>query len=107
MFDRITIANQKKLLKVTLDQERVIYGQLKTLLAGNPGVLAMTDQQKQELTELLAITFGVNFKAYMKGIDSEDDRQIEQAHQTAKVNLEKLIGAPVERIKIANGLELQ
>jgi hypothetical protein len=102
MFDRLTIINEKKLLKVTLSQERAIYNQFKTLLAENPEVRAMSDRQKQELSELLAIMFGVQYTAYMKGINSEDDRGIEEARRLAKQYLEKLLGLPVERIKIDN-----
>jgi hypothetical protein len=102
MFDRLTIINEKKLLKVTLSQERAVYQQFKTLLAENPEVRAMTDRQKQELSELLAIMFGVQYTAYMKGINSEDEKGIEQARRMAKEYLEKLIGVPVERIKIDN-----
>jgi hypothetical protein len=102
MFDRLTIISEKKLLKVTLDQERAVYDQIKTLLAGNPEVQRMTDQKKQELTELLVIMFGVNYTAYIKGVNSEDERLIGQARQTAKGYLERVIGVPVERIRISN-----
>ncbi len=107
MFDRLTLINEKKLLKVSLSQERAIYNQFKTLLAGNPEVLKMTDGQKQELAELLAIMFGVQYTAYIKGVNREDEKGIEQARQMAKQYLEKLIGVPVERIKIGdNGLRM-
>lgn len=106
-FDRITIINEKKLLKVTPHQERAIYEQFKNLLADNAEVRKMTDRQKQELTELLAITFGVSYSAYLKGVNGDDERLAEQASQAAKGYLEKLIGAPVGRIKIGNkGLEM-
>jgi hypothetical protein len=52
------------------------------------------------VTELLAITFGVNFKAYMDAVNREDDRAMDAARKQAKANLEKLTGAEVERIKI-------
>jgi hypothetical protein len=102
MFDRLTIINQKKTLKVTLYQERATYNQLKTLLAGNSLVQKMTGAEKQQLTELLAIMFGANYVAYMNAVNSEDESRIEQARQTARVWLEKLIGVPAERIKIGN-----
>jgi hypothetical protein len=102
MFDRLTIINEKKLLKVTLIQERAIYNQLKTTLSHNATIRKMTDREKQELTELLAIIFGLDFRAYLKGVNDEDDKAIEQARQTAKMYLERLTGAPVERIKISN-----
>ena len=107
MFDRLSIINEKKTLKVTLYQERAVYQQFKATLGSNAAVLHMTDQQKQEVTELLAITFGVNFKAYMDAVNREDDRAIELARQQARANLEKLTGSPIERIKIsASGIQL-
>lgn len=101
-FERLTMINEKKLLKVTPYQERALYNQLRTLLAANPAVQRMTDREKQELTELLAIMFGVNYTAYLKAVNGEDERLIEQARQTAKGHLEKLIGVPAEKIKIGN-----
>ena len=62
----------------------------------------MTDREKQELTELLAIMFGVNYTAYMKGVNGEDEGLMGQSRQAAKAHLEKLLGMPVERIKIGN-----
>jgi hypothetical protein len=108
MFERLTIINQKKLLRVTLDQEHAIYGQLKDQLARVTAVQQMTDAQKQEVTELLAIMFGLNLRSYMDGVNREDDRATEQARQVARSYLEKITGAPVDRIAIgADGLRLQ
>jgi hypothetical protein len=48
---------------------------------------------------------GVNYTAYMKGVNSEDDALMNQARQSARQTLEKLVGAPIARITIdANGL---
>ena len=99
-FDRITIINEKKTLKPTLLQERAVYAQIQQSLAENAQVRQMSDQNKQELTELLAIMFGVTYSAYLKGVNNEDDRLIEQAHRSAQSSLERLIGAPIDRIKI-------
>jgi hypothetical protein len=100
MFERLTLSNEKKLLKVTPYQERAVYNQLKSVLAANPKIRELTDQQKQEVTELLAITFGVNFRAYMEAVNREDERAIDAARRQAKENLEKLTGCAVERIRI-------
>jgi hypothetical protein len=106
-FDRINILNQKKLLQVTLSQERAIYNQFKTLLAASPEVQKMTDAQKQEAAELFAILFGVNYTGYMKGINDGDEELTEQARQMARQGLEKLLGVSVGQIKITSyGLEL-
>jgi hypothetical protein len=106
-FERITILNEKKLLQVSMNQERTVYNQFKDVLAGNPEIQKMTDAQKQEAAELLAVMFGVNFAGYMKGINDDDERLAEQARQLAREGLEKLLGVPVGQIKITNnGLEL-
>ncbi len=106
MFDRLTIINEKKLLMVSPYQERAVYNQIKGLLSQNPDIQKLTDQQKQEVTEVLAIMFGINYTAYMKGVNAEDARMIEQAHQSAKSHLEQLLGKPIGQIKIGNnGLE--
>jgi hypothetical protein len=99
-FDRITIINEKKALKPTPLQERAVYNQMQATLAANPAIGRMTDREKQELTELMAIMFGANYTAYMRGVNAEDERAIAQARQTAKDHLEKLLGAPIAQIKI-------
>ncbi len=104
-FDRIAQMGKKKAMQVTAYQERAVYQQFRTVLGANAGVGRMTDRQKQEIAELLAITFGLNFKAYMDAITREDEAARETARRQAKANLEKLTGVPVERIRIeASGL---
>jgi hypothetical protein len=100
MFDRLTLSNEKKLLKVTMLQEQAVYQQFKSVLSDNPAIAKLSDREKQELTELLAIMFGVDYMAYMKGVNSEDDKAIEQARQIAGKYLERITGVAVERIKI-------
>ncbi len=51
----------------------------------------MTDEDKQKMTETLVIKAGVVTDGYLKAIDDEDERLINQAHQSAKENLEKLL----------------
>jgi hypothetical protein len=67
----------------------------------------MTDAQKQEATELLAIMVGINFAGYLKGVGDGDEKLAEQSRQMAREGLEKLLGASVGQIKITSGgLEL-
>jgi len=106
-FERIRILNEKRLLQVSMPQERAIYNQFREVLAANAEIQKMTDAQKQEATELLAIMFGVNFAGYMKGINDGDEKLAEQSRQMAKEGLEKLLGVSIGQIKITNsGLEL-
>ncbi|HEY8561496.1 MAG TPA: DUF6683 family protein [Pyrinomonadaceae bacterium] len=106
-FERIQILNDKKLLQVSIAQERAIYNQFREVLAANPEIQKMTDAQKQEAAELLAIMFGVNFAGYMQGVGDGDEQLTEQARQLARQGLEKLLGVQVGQVKITNsGLEL-
>jgi hypothetical protein len=106
-LERIRILNEKKLRQVSIGQERMIYNQFREVLAANADIQKMTDAQKQEASELLAIIFGVNFAGYMKGVGDGDEQLTEQARQLAKEGLEKLLGVSVAQIKITNnGLEL-
>jgi hypothetical protein len=106
-FERIQILNEKKLLQVSIDQEKTIYKQFKDLLGANPEIQKMTDSQKQEASEMMAILFGVNFAGYMKGINEGNEQLTEQSRKLAKEGLEKLLGVPIDRVKITNnGLEL-
>lgn len=108
MFERLTIINRKKTERITPAWERTVYGQLKTTLGEAPAVRSMSDVQKQELTELLAITLGLNLKTYMEGVNQGDDRMMDQTRQAASNYLEKLTGAPIARIRIdARGLQVQ
>jgi hypothetical protein len=106
-FERIEFLNNKKLLQVSLAQERTIYEQFREVLAANPEIQKMTDAQKQEASELMAIMLGVNFTGYMKGVNDGDEGLTGQARQLAKDGLEKLLGVPIGQIKITSyGLEL-
>lgn len=101
-FEKIEILNQKKLLQVSMPQERIIYNQFKATLSANPEIQKMTDAQKQEAAELLATLFGVNFAAYMKGINDRDAKLTEEARKMAGQGLEKLLGVSADKIKITN-----
>jgi len=106
-FERITILSDKRLQQVSVFQERAIYNQFKQILSDSPEVRKMTDAQKQEAAELMAVMVGVNFATYMKGINGEDEATAEQARRMAREGLEKLLGVPAARVKITHrGLEL-
>ena len=66
-FDRIAIINQKKALKPTPLKERAVYIQLQHTLAANPRVARLSDREKQEMAETLAIMLGVNYATCMQG----------------------------------------
>lgn len=105
-FDRISLVSKKRTEMVTMYQERAVYQQFRTILGGNPEIAKLTDAQKQEATELLAIMYGVNLAAYLKGIDASDDKLIGEAQMLAEQGLEKLLGTTFANIRITNnGLE--
>ncbi|MCC6243532.1 MAG: hypothetical protein IT353_11875 [Gemmatimonadaceae bacterium] len=106
-FDRIAVMAEKKTLQVSPYQERAVYEQFRAKLGASADVRAMTDAQKQEATELLATLFGVNFAVYMQGVNARNDRVAQQGRDMARQGLEKLLGVPINKMRITNnGLEL-
>lgn len=97
---RLHVINEKKALTPTLTQERAVFGQMLTLLAANPAVTRLGDREKQELAECLAMMIGVNYASYMKGIETGDEKLLTQARQTARQNLERVLGLPITKVKI-------
>jgi hypothetical protein len=105
-LERLQLMAEKKALKVTMSQERAVYDQVRTLLAANPAIARLGDREKQEATELLAIMMGVNYSTYMRGIEAGDERLLREARDGARQNLERLLGIPVDQLKIGSrGLE--
>ena len=102
MFDRITAMGKKRQLQVTPSQYLAIVDQFRTQLGASTEIRSMTDAQKQEATELLAVMFGVNYEAYMQGIDAEDTAQLQRGRDMAKQGLERLLGIPIAQIRITN-----
>lgn len=80
--------------------EKALFNQFKAALSQNPAVARLSDLQKQQYTELLAVMTNINFSAYGEGLKRKDRRVIERARQTAKQNLERLFGAPADAIII-------
>ncbi|HXH70099.1 MAG TPA: DUF6683 family protein, partial [Pyrinomonadaceae bacterium] len=107
-FERLALLNTKTSQKVTPEQDRAMYFQFKEMLSANPEFRKMTNEEKQKMTETLAIMLGVVQAGYLKAIDEEDENLIKQAHEAAKESLEQLLGVPMAKIKINyTGLQLQ
>ncbi len=105
-FDRITLAARKRQEQVSLAQERAIYEQLRERLGASTEVLRMSDREKQEATEMLAVTFGVTFDSYMRAVTTDDQAMLREARDAARLGLEKLLGRPIAQIRISTaGLE--
>jgi hypothetical protein len=92
---------------VTMVQERAVFNQFKQMLAANADVKKMTDRQKQEGVECLAILFGVNYTAYQNRSSARGQELFQKARAMAKEGLERLLGASISQIKITNsGIEI-
>lgn len=104
---RLQAIKVKEQMKVTLVQERIIYDQFKRALSENAEIKKMTDKQKQEAAELLAVMAGLAYFQFSQGSQAKVEAQMEKGRRTARKNLEKLAaGVSVDRISITNnGLE--
>lgn len=101
---RLQAIKVKEQMKVTIPQERVIYDQFRRALSENAEVKKMTDTQKQEAAELLAVMTGMAYFQFSQGSRNKSEDQMEKGRQTARANLERLASA--DRIRITNnGLE--
>lgn len=104
-LERLQLMAQKRARKPTLGEERAVFAQFQVALAAKPEMQKMSDQQKQELAELLAITLGMDLTAYLKALNAEDEAQIAQARASTKAHLETFFAMPIDAIKIgAKGL---
>jgi len=105
-FDRIALAAHKRTEKILLAQERALYEQFRHQLGASPEVGRMSDAEKQESAEMLAISFGVTYSAYLRCVENGDAALYEAARRAARTGLEKLLGRPIEKISIGySGLQ--
>ncbi len=72
-FERLALLNTKESRKITPGEDRAMYFQFKEMLSAQPRFRKMTDEEKQKITETLAIMYGVLYAGYMKAIDEEDE----------------------------------
>jgi hypothetical protein len=78
--------------------EKALFNQFKAVLSQNPSVTKLSDLQKQQYTELLAVVTNINFTAYGEGLKRKDRKIIEQTRAAAKQNLERLFGVSADKI---------
>ncbi len=69
---------------VTSTAENAVYQQVKTLLSTNPEIIKLTDRQKQEFTEMLAVVTLANFSMYETAGKNNDAEAFAQAQSMAK-----------------------
>lgn len=101
-YARLQAYSEKKLQQVTITGERAVYGQFVQVLSARPEVKKMTDRQKQETAELLALMTGIAYSRYTAGMQNRDQEVMERGRQKAKDNLEKLVGVSADRIRISD-----
>lgn len=100
------MANKRAGFSLVSSAEKIIYQQMKDVLSKNPEIIKLTNRQKQEFTEMLAITTTATFEMYAAAGKSGDPEAFAEAQNMAKQSLEKLFGVSANKIKItANGLE--
>jgi hypothetical protein len=91
---------------VTMTAEKAVYQQIKTFLSANPAIVKLTDRQKQEFTEMLAIVSMTNFYMYETAGKNNDAKAFAKAQSAAKQSLENMLSVSADKIKItAKGLE--
>lgn len=96
----------KQASAVSPTAEKALYQQIKTFLSANPAIAKLTDRQKQEFTEMLAIVTMTNFHMYETAGKNNDAEAFAKVQSTAKQMLEKMFGVSIDKIKItAKGLE--
>ncbi len=105
---RTALMNEKRSLLTTEDEDRAMYYQFKEMLSAKPEFKKMTDKQKQQMTETLAIMSGITNAGYLKAIEEEDEQLLKDAHKVAKESLEQLLGVPIDKIKFnLSGMHLK
>lgn len=100
-YEVLTLLEEKRSRQVTPGQFRMMYLQIKDMLSANAGFKKITDEQKQKITETLAIMMGIAYRGYTKAVNDGDEKSVEQAREAAKQSLEQLLGAPVGKIRIS------
>ena len=86
--------------------EKAVYQQIKTFLSANPAIVKLTDRQKQEFTEMLAIASMTNFRMYETAGKNNDAELFTKPQSAAKQALETTLGVSIDKIKItAQGVE--
>ncbi len=87
---------------IDMNKERTLYQQFRQMFLNNPEFSKLSDKEKQQLTETLAIMTNLVWELYGQGFDADDERIIEQAQAMAKENLENIFGTSVDNIVVNN-----
>jgi hypothetical protein len=106
LADKLQALAEKKRLQVSPSQERALFEQFRQRLAADPAIRKMSDAEKQEAAESMAIAFGVTYTAYVRALGTRDDALADRARQQAREGLERLLGRPIAAVRLGpRGLE--
>ena len=93
---------------INMDQERTLYKQFRQMFEGNPNFKKMSNKDKQQFTETLAIMTNLVYTLYENGINNDDAKLIKQARMMAKESLENLFDTSVDNIIVNdNGISFK
>ncbi len=93
MYDSSKIPNF-----ISSEQEETLYKQFRQMFASNDTFKKLTDKEKQQATETLAIMTNIPWFMYETGLKNEDSKLVKQARTMAKENLENIFGTPAGNI---------
>lgn len=85
---------------INLNVERTLYGQFRQMFLNDPKFSKLSNKDKQQFTETLAIMTNVVWAMYDNGIGNNDKKMIEQAQMMAKENLENIFDTSVDNIVV-------
>jgi hypothetical protein len=101
-FDRILVLQNKQSYRVSPYGEKLVYQQFKAAIQSDPGMGALSDADKQQFTEALAIMTLFSFTSYNVAIVKKDDDGIDEARDIARQSLEQMFNMPVDKIHISS-----
>ena len=77
-----------------------IYQQFRRLLASSEDIKKITDKEKQQFTEMLAIMTRATFQLYETGLRNSDHEMVKRAQKMAKENLQTLFQVSPDKVVI-------
>ena len=93
---------------VNWKQEQTLYQQFRQMLGSDAKFKNLTNKEKQQFTETLAIMTGIPWMIYQNGIDNDDPKLVRQAQEMARENLKNLFETSPNNIVINdNGISFK
>ena len=85
-------------------QVKGVYTQFFKLLTAQEGIRKLSDSDKQKINEYLAISTTIFYESYAEVEPKLDNdmNEVAQIKETAKTNIESLLGRPIDKIKLGD-----